>query len=82
MTMAPDTTKTATTVFQCIGIPKTARLKMAVRISSTAETNVLRTELKVRMKSEVIIPINALVNIMAITSELNPSKMEYMLKYR
>ena len=48
------------------------KLNMAVSTSSIAETNVFKTELKVFIKRDVIIPIDAFMKTMAITNPSNP----------
>ena len=52
------------------------KLNMAVSTSSIAETNVFKTELKVFIKRDVIIPIDAFMKTMAITNPSNPLSKE------
>ena len=67
MTTAYETTTTATTVFQWIGIRSRTKLRMAVKTSSRADAKAFRMELRFLRKSDVTMPTIELLMMMAIT---------------
>ena len=67
ITTAYETTATAKIVFQCNGIPKSKKLKIAVKINSNADANALSIEFKFLRNNEVTIPTKELLIIIAIT---------------